>query len=227
MARASADTHAILMDRAYRKQRYVYDLTRKYYLFGRDRLITELALKPGDSLVEVGSGTARNLIRIARKYPDVDLYGLDASAEMLKSAGHAIANAGLSHRIHLRLGLAEELKAEDFGRSRPFDHALFSYSLSMIPDWCQALRASRQSVGEDGQVHIVDFGDLTGLGRSGRFALTKWLQLFHVSPRIAVLRSLESLTRDDKAQNARFSMLPAQYAFIWSGRGAMLDELIP
>ena len=35
--------HAALMDRVYRRQRYIYDLTRKYYLFGRDRMIRELA----------------------------------------------------------------------------------------------------------------------------------------------------------------------------------------
>ena len=62
----SRGAHAALMDRVYRRQRYIYDLTRRYYLFGRDKLIRELALKPGEAVVEVGCGTARNLIRIAR-----------------------------------------------------------------------------------------------------------------------------------------------------------------
>ena len=57
------------MDRVYRYQRYIYDFTRKYYLFGRDRLIRELALKPGERVVEIGCGTARNLIRMARPTP--------------------------------------------------------------------------------------------------------------------------------------------------------------
>src|SRR5690242_4413087 len=34
---------AELMDRLYRRQRHVYDATRKYYLLGRDRLIVRLA----------------------------------------------------------------------------------------------------------------------------------------------------------------------------------------
>ena len=34
--------HAETMDRLYRYQRFIYDLTRKYYLFGRDRLIAGL-----------------------------------------------------------------------------------------------------------------------------------------------------------------------------------------
>ena len=36
----SADSnHAALMNSIYRRQRHIYDFTRKYYLFGRDRLI--------------------------------------------------------------------------------------------------------------------------------------------------------------------------------------------
>ena len=35
------------MDQVYRRQRYIYDFTRKYYLLGRDRLIRGLALQPG------------------------------------------------------------------------------------------------------------------------------------------------------------------------------------
>ena len=36
-----AADHAALMDDVYRRQRFIYDLTRKYYLFGRDKLIRE------------------------------------------------------------------------------------------------------------------------------------------------------------------------------------------
>ena len=57
----TSDAHAALMDKVYRRQRYFYDLTRRYYLFGRDKMIRELALAPGDAVVEVGCGTARNL----------------------------------------------------------------------------------------------------------------------------------------------------------------------
>ena len=34
--------HAALMDGVYRWQRHVYDVTRKYYLLGRDRMIEGL-----------------------------------------------------------------------------------------------------------------------------------------------------------------------------------------
>jgi S-adenosylmethionine-diacylgycerolhomoserine-N-methlytransferase len=54
------------MDEMYRWTRYVYDFTRKYYLLGRDRLLRDMELKPGDRVLEIGCGTARNLIRLAR-----------------------------------------------------------------------------------------------------------------------------------------------------------------
>src|SRR3546814_13610138 len=86
----------LAMDRMYRLQRHVYDLTRKYYLLGRDDLIADLAARPGETVCEVGCGTARNLVRMARRYPEARLHGLDASDEMLKSAHAALARAGLA-----------------------------------------------------------------------------------------------------------------------------------
>ena len=74
------------MDDMYRMQRHIYDLTRRYYLFGRDRLIEDLGALPGETVCEVGCGTGRNLVLLARRYPETRFMGLDASEEMLKSA---------------------------------------------------------------------------------------------------------------------------------------------
>src|SRR5262245_29779275 len=98
------------MDRVYRRQRHFYDLTRKYYLLGRDRLVRDLQARAGESIVEIGCGTARNLIRIAERYPGVKLYGLDASSQMLHTAGDAIARAKLSGQTVLKHGLAEDVR---------------------------------------------------------------------------------------------------------------------
>jgi S-adenosylmethionine-diacylgycerolhomoserine-N-methlytransferase len=211
-----ATDHAALMDRVYRRQRYVYDFTRKYYLFGRDRLIRELALKPGDRLVEVGCGTARNLIKIARRYPGVALFGLDASQEMLKSAAEAVACAGLEHQIRLVHGYAENLNPAAFGESGAFDRAIFSYSLSMIPDWRQALAAAGEALRDTGKVHVVDFGDLTGLGRFGATCLRAWLALFHVEPRVEILRGVERLSAGNAAGKDELWIAAGRYAFLWT-----------
>lgn len=200
--------HGVLMDRVYRHQRYIYDLTRKYYLFGRDRMIRELALKPGDRLVEVGCGTARNLVRIARRYPQAQLFGVDASHEMLKTATDNVRRAGLEKRIVLAYGYAENLSPAMFGETNPFDACLFSYSLSMIPDWKQALTAASRNLSPGGHIHAVDFGDLEGLGRLGRALLLTWLGLFHVAPRVELLQNLE------QESGSSLRVLPGRYAFL-------------
>ena len=74
---------AARMDAIYARQRHFYDLTRKYYLLGRDALIDGLAPPTSPTILEVGCGTARNLIATARSWPDARCYGIDISAEML------------------------------------------------------------------------------------------------------------------------------------------------
>ncbi|MBL6853740.1 MAG: class I SAM-dependent methyltransferase [Alphaproteobacteria bacterium] len=202
--------HAALMDDVYRYQRYVYDFTRKYYLLGRDRLIREMKPGPQARIIEIGCGTARNLIRMARTYPDARLYGLDASAEMLRTAENAIARAGLSRRIKLVQAYAEDLTPALFGETAPFDEAVFSYSLSMIPDWKQALKAAQAALSPRGHVHVVDFGDLKGLGPAEGL-LRWWLGLFHVAPREELLCTIEQ-----QRDNGQVKVLSGRYAFLWT-----------
>src|SRR6185369_18061427 len=104
MVEIAATSQASAMDRMYRYTRHIYDLTRKPYLLGRDQLIAELDLEAGGSVLEMGCGTGRNLIAVARAYPEAELYGFDISEEMLKTAKAAVARAGLADRIHLRRG---------------------------------------------------------------------------------------------------------------------------
>jgi S-adenosylmethionine-diacylgycerolhomoserine-N-methlytransferase len=220
-AAPSLETHAGLMDRVYRPQRHVYDLTRKYYLLGRDRLIAGLALQPGSTLIEVGCGTGRNLIAIARRYPEARLYGLDASEAMLETARAKLRGAGLEDRILLRHGLAEELSPSAFG-VESFDHVLFSYSLSMVPDWQGALVAAIAALSGNGCWHVVDFADLRGLGFLARGALMAWLKLFHVSPRVEFLAALE----DFSAGMGELTLLKGRYAFIFRSAPKDFGKLV-
>lgn len=97
----ASDSNAAAMDRMYRVQRHVYDITRRYYLLGRDQLIRDLRVPPGGTVLEVGCGTGRNLVKVTEAYPTAQVYGFDISAEMLKSAGAAVLRSTGRHRIHL------------------------------------------------------------------------------------------------------------------------------
>ena len=214
-------SHGALMDRVYRRQRYIYNFTRRYYLIGRDDLIRGLDLRPGDRVVEIGCGTARNLIAIARRYPATQLFGLDASAEMLATAAEAVERAGVSRRITLKRGLAEEMSPELFGEGRGFDAVIFSYSLSMIPDWRGALVTGGWSLSAGGRLHIVDFGDFRGLPGVVAAGLGAWLRKFHVAPRTELLWGLETPAATARRE---LRIYPGRYAFCW--RGADLPEVV-
>ena len=92
------------MDRMYRHQRRIYDASRAFYLLGRDELIEGLDATPGTTVLEIACGTARNLIKVAERYPGARLYGLDISVEMLLTARQSIAKRGLKSRIALAAG---------------------------------------------------------------------------------------------------------------------------
>ena len=166
---------AALMDRMYRRQRYIYDASRKFYLLGRDAMIAEVAAKTGDSILEVGCGTARNLIKLARAYPKAHCCGLDVSAEMLDSARRSVARAGLEKQITLAQGDATAFDAAAlFGRPH-FDRIVISYALSMIPPWREALTHAVDKMKLGGSLHIVDFGDQAELPSWFGAALKRWL----------------------------------------------------
>lgn len=183
------------MDRMYQFTRHVYDLSRKYYLLGRDQLLRRMAaeLKPGDRVLEVGCGTARNLISLAKLRPDVVLYGLDASQVMLETAQGKIASAGLTGKITLRPELAENLHHEKtFGVEKPFDAIFFSYSLSIIPTWPEALEAAYHNLKPGGSLYLVDFWDQRDLPKWFGAMLQGWLDKFHVSHRPELLAGLRA-----------------------------------
>ena len=174
---------AALMDRMYRRQRHIYDLSRKYYLLGRDEAIRRLAAGPGDAVLEIGCGTGRNLIRAAEVFPHARFFGLDVSREMLDTAEANIVRAGLSARVLVAQGDATAFDSKAlFGRSA-FDRVMISYALSMIPPWREALAKGLDAVAPGGALHVVDFGDCSGLPGPFKAALRRWLAAFHVSPR--------------------------------------------
>jgi S-adenosylmethionine-diacylgycerolhomoserine-N-methlytransferase len=180
---SDAVVSADLMDRIYRNQRHIYDFTRKYYLLGRDRLIARLGPTRGMRVLEIGSGTARNLVATARAYPDIDLFGIDISHEMLETARQAIARQRLA--AHIRLAQADATRFDPallFGVPG-FSRIFISYSLSMIPGWRAVLEQATACLLPDGELHIVDFGRQERLPRWFRAALRRWLALFHVHPR--------------------------------------------
>jgi S-adenosylmethionine-diacylgycerolhomoserine-N-methlytransferase len=181
------------MNRMYRRQRHIYDATRRYYLLGRDRLIAGMRPGAGQSVLEIGCGTGRNLVLAARRHPDARFFGIDVSTEMLASATTAISRHGLTQRIRVAHGDGTAFDPQALFGMQRFDHVFVSYSLSMIPDWRQVLEAATSHLKPGGRLHIVDFGNQERLPATARALLRSWLAIFDVTPRDDLERVLTDL----------------------------------
>jgi S-adenosylmethionine-diacylgycerolhomoserine-N-methlytransferase len=202
--------HAALMDGVYRRQRYIYDLTRKYYLLGRDRMLADLDVPLDGTALELGCGTGRNIILAARRYPGARFFGLDISSEMLVTASAAIAREGIGSQVALAQGDATAFDTKKLFGETDFDRVFISYSLSMIPGWEKAVAAALAALKPSGSLHIVDFGQQERLPRWFRKGLRSWLAKFHVTPRDSMHDVLVSVCQP-KAASLSFQTLYRGY----------------
>jgi S-adenosylmethionine-diacylgycerolhomoserine-N-methlytransferase len=186
------------MDRIYRHQRHIYDLTRRPYLLGRIELIENLQLPPDATALEIGCGTAWNLTRAARIFPHARLYGFDVSPEMLKTAQTNVDASGFQARVRVAIGDATTFNGHDLFGVSTFDRVFMSYTLSMIPEWSRVIRNAFEHVAPGGEIHIVDFGDFGELPLLVRKGMRAWLDRFDVTPRDTLEREVrrQSVGRD-------------------------------
>jgi S-adenosylmethionine-diacylgycerolhomoserine-N-methlytransferase len=180
----------------YRRQRHIYDLSRKFYLLGRDEAIARLGPAPGDRVLEIGCGTGRNLVKLARVYPEARVFGLDVSRQMLTTAAASVARAGLSVRVALARADATNFEPRELFGEACFERVMISYALSMIPRWREALSRALDVLSAHGALHLVDFGDCAGLPRPFKIGLRRWLAAFDVTPRDDLSEALEALSAE-------------------------------
>lgn len=188
-------SHAELMDANYRYQRFIYDLTRKYFLLGRDHLIRNLAPPAQGQVLELACGTGRNLAQISRRYPGCRLFGLDISEQMLRSA-----LAKLSSRALLARADATSFDGKRVFNVGCFERIVLSYSLSMIPAWQETIGNALKHLAPGGELHIVDFGSQARLPRWFNTGLRAHLRAFHVAPRDDLAIVLEGLAADEQCK---------------------------
>lgn len=140
----------------YRFQSKIYDFTRWLFLFGRSGIINELAkfykTNQKINILEVGVGTARNIIELRKTFPNANIDGIELSSEMYEKA---IENCE-------KLGIIANIINADFVTykfdNRKYDVILFSYVLTMLGDLSEVfIEKSSTLLKEDGQIAVVDF----------------------------------------------------------------------
>jgi len=135
-----------------------YDRYASLLSFGQDPrwrrfLVSRIEAGPGDTVLDVATGTAAVAIEIARR-TRAHVIGLDQSPEMLARARERIARAGLGDRIELREGRAETLPFED----GYFAALSFTYLLRYVADSAATMSELARVVRPGGVIASLEFG---------------------------------------------------------------------
>ena len=135
----------------YGSQAERYDAFRERLLPGRAELYAALDLAPDAHLVELGAGTGRNLQWLADSSQ-----GLPARVDLVDLCLPLldIARARWRHQPNVHCHLADATRWQP---SAPVDAVVFSYALTMIPDWQAALDNAWKMLKPGGTLAVVDF----------------------------------------------------------------------
>lgn len=127
-----------------------------------ERAVALAAVTPGQSVLDVGCGTANLALTVLRAQPAARVTGLDPDAGALRVA----ARKATRRRVPITLvqGFADRLPNGDGS----LDHIVSALALHHVPEEGRALfaREALRALGPGGKVTIVDFGGAGGAGSS-------------------------------------------------------------
>ncbi len=134
-----------------------YDLLAEVLSFGQNRrwraaMVDHVSAPPGGVVLDVASGTAGVAMRIAERTP-ARVVGADLTEAMLRTGMGNLLRRGLSHRVHLLVGRAEQLPFAD----QSFDALTFTYLLRYVADPAAVLAEMARVVRPGGVVASLDF----------------------------------------------------------------------
>jgi demethylmenaquinone methyltransferase/2-methoxy-6-polyprenyl-1,4-benzoquinol methylase len=134
-----------------------YDRYASLLSFGQDPrwrrfLVSQVAAGPGDTVLDVATGTAAVAIELARRR-GCAVVGVDQSREMLAAGRERVRRAGLEQLVDLREARAEELPFDD----ARFDAVTFTYLLRYVEP-APTLRELVRVVRPGGTVAMLEFG---------------------------------------------------------------------
>ena len=142
-----------------------YDRFASLLSFGQDprwrRFLVSRVPGSAQRVLDVATGTAAVAIELAQAAPSRSVVGIDQSPEMLATGRARVARAGLTSRVALREGRAEELPFED----ATFDALTFTYLLRYVDDPAATLRELARVVKPGGVVAMQEFGLPRGVWR--------------------------------------------------------------
>lgn len=109
-------------------------------------------LSRGGRVVDIHCGGGRWLIAMARRFPALELVGLEFEPDSVARARTNVDEAGLAARIEIRQGQLDQI-----GSAGEFDLAYFQYALHGLADPVGALRAAWAATSDEGRVIVLDW----------------------------------------------------------------------
>jgi S-adenosylmethionine-diacylgycerolhomoserine-N-methlytransferase len=145
-------SHPDRLDAFYRGQAKTYDDFRRRLLYGREELMLKLDFPPGGVWVDMGAGTGSNAELLGEGLGKLKrAVQVDLCPSLQEIARDRIRERGWSN-VEAVAGDASTWQAD-----APADVVTFSYSLTMIPDWFQALDRAWENLKPGGFIGVVDF----------------------------------------------------------------------
>jgi demethylmenaquinone methyltransferase/2-methoxy-6-polyprenyl-1,4-benzoquinol methylase len=127
-------------------------LTFFQYLRWRRFLVSRMALRPGNLVLDVCTGTAGVAMEIADHH-DGRIVGLDVSHLMLEAGLRAVEKKSLDGRVQLIQGRAEHLPFPD----KTFDAVVFTYLLRYVQDPDATIRELSRVLKPGGELLSLEF----------------------------------------------------------------------
>jgi len=128
-------------------------LTFFQYLRWRRFLVSRMALRPRNLVLDVCTGTAGVALEIARHH-NGQIVGLDVTHSMLEAGLSAIEKRSLDGRIQLIQGRAEHLPFPD----ETFDTVVFTYLLRYVQEPDATIRELSRVLKPGGELLSLEFG---------------------------------------------------------------------
>lgn len=147
------ESHQERLDSFYAGQAEHYDETRQKMLHGRDELFEDLPAPEGGTWLDLGCGTARNVEAWGDRLTNFRQATLvDLSESLLGIAGKRVEEKGWDN-IELKHADATKVEIEP----ESIDVVTFCYSLTMIPNWWDAVDHALTLLKPGGTIGVVDF----------------------------------------------------------------------
>lgn len=109
-------------------------------------------LAQGGRVVDVHSGGGRWLVAMARRFPKLQLVGVEFEDDSVARARATVADEGLGDRIEIR-----QVRATDPGKAGEYDLAYFQYALHQLPDAAKVLAAAWAALRPGGRILVLDW----------------------------------------------------------------------